>query len=152
MGRLYVAKGVEMAITGAVTLVQIVAGSAGIIKIHRAWVAQSSTTTSAQKRIQLLRKTAAATVTSTTPLLFDPGDAAADAIGGAALTGHTATAEGTDGNVLIDDVFNVLSGWLYLPTPEERPIVGPSGIIALKFPAASTLTVTAGFIFEEIGG
>lgn len=151
MGRMYVARGVEMAITGAVTLVQIVAGSVGIIKIHRAWCSQSSTTTSAQKRIQLLRKSAAATVTSFTPVLLDTEDAAADSVGGTSATGHTATAEGTDGTVLIEDVFNVLSGWLYLPVPEERPIVPPSGIIALKFPAASTLTVTAGIVYEEIG-
>ena len=142
---------VAQAVTGGITLVQVKAGANRRVAITRAWCSQSNQTTSAQQRIQVVRKTAAATVTSSTPLLVNSITAAAEAVGGAAATGVNATAEGTDGDVLVHDVFNVLNGWIWIPTPEERPIVLPAGIIALKFPAApgSSMTVSAGFNFYE---
>jgi hypothetical protein len=61
-----------------------------------------------------------------------------------------ATAEGTDGVIEQDDTFNVLAGYLYLPVPEERIWVPPSGIIALKFPATpDNLPYSFGFTYRE---
>ena len=61
-------------------------------------------------------------------------DPAALAAGGTSATGITASAEGTDGDVLIDENFNIVNGtWTWLPTPEERIRVGAGGIIGLKF-------------------
>jgi hypothetical protein len=143
----------NVAVTGAITLVQIVAGSTSILRILRAWCSQSNQTSSVMQRIQINRKSGAATVTSFTPLQFDPGDAASAAVGGTSATGTNASAEGTDTDVDVADNFNVLNGWLWVPTPEERIIVPPSGIIGLKFPTApgSSMTVSAGFIFGEEG-
>ncbi len=152
MGRLYVVKHDNIAVAGAITIIQLKMGANSTGKIHRVWVNQSGSTTSAQVRIQLVRKSAAATVTSATPLLMDPGDGAAKAVGGTAATGITASAEGTDTDILINESFNALSGWLYLPTPEERIKIGAAGIIGLKFPANPALTITAGIVFEEEGG
>jgi hypothetical protein len=142
-----------VSVSTAITLVQIKAGSNRSVEILRAWVSQSGSTTSAQQRIQINRKSAAATVTSYTPLALNNGAPTADAAGGTSATGVTATAEGTDSNVLIADAFNVLSGWIWVPTPEERITVQTGGIIGLKFPAApgSALTINAGITFAEIG-
>jgi len=144
---------IKTAVTGAITLVQIKAGATASLKILRAWCSQYNQTSSVMQDIVILRKSAAATVTSFTPLLTDPGDAASAAVGGTSATGINASAEGTDGDELIPDNFNVLNGWLWVPTPEERIIVPPAGILGLKFPTApgSSMTVTAGFLFGEEG-
>jgi hypothetical protein len=62
--------------------------------------------------------------------------------------------EGTYTDILYRDNFSVLNGWLWVPTPEERIIVGPSGILGLKFPIApgASMTVSAGFLVGEEGG
>lgn len=152
MGRLYAIKHEAVAVSGAISIIQLKAGAGCICKIHRVMVSQTGSTTSAQVRIQILRKSAAATVTSYTPLLLDTGDGAAKSVGGTTSTGITASGEGTDSDILISDTFNALSGWLYLPTPEERIVVPAAGFLALKFPANPALTITAQMIFEEIGG
>jgi hypothetical protein len=142
-----------VSVSGAITLLQIKAGTSRAVEIMRAWVSQSASTTSAQQRIQINRKSAAATVTSFTPLVINGGAVAANAAGGTSATGTNASAEGTDSDILIMDAFNVLNGWLWVPTPEERITVPAGGIVGLKFPAApgSALTISAGFIFGEIG-
>lgn len=142
----------NVAVTGAITLTQIKAGAAIPLQIIRASVSQSNSTTSTQLRIYLIRKSAAATVTSFTALLTGPTtDPAASAVGGTAATGTNASGEGTDGDILIQDVWNYLNGWLYLPTPKEYPFVNGAGIIGLKYPTApgASLTTTATMIFEE---
>lgn len=130
----------------AITILQLTAPSTASIEILRAWVSQQGSTTSAQPEITLLRKTATATVTSLTPVKTHPQDVAADS-----TAGHTASAEGTDGDILASDGFNVLNGWLYLPVPEERITVDPSGIIALKFVVApASQSWHYGIIFREL--
>lgn len=151
--RVYSVELVNQAVNAAITLVQVKAGAASIFRILRAWCSQSNQTSSAQQAIEIVRKSAAATVTSATPLLIDPGDSAANAVGGTSATGTNANAEGTDGDILYRDNFNVLNGWLWVPVPEERILVAPSGIIGLKFPIApgASMTVSAGFLIGEEG-
>lgn len=151
--RVYSVRMIKVAVTGAITLLQIKAGATTTLKMMRAWCSQSNQTSSVMQDIVILRKSVAATVTSFIPLLLDPGDAASAAIGGTSATGTNASGEGTDGDELVPDNFNVLNGWLWVPTPEERIIVPPSGIIGLKFPTApgSSMTVSAGFLFGEEG-
>jgi hypothetical protein len=76
---------------------------------------------------------------------------AADAAGGVAATGTNASVEGTDGDVLYGDVFNLQSGWLWVPTPDERIVLKPSEIIGIKLPAAPGVSTafTGGVIFNE---
>src|SRR5262249_35609803 len=101
--------------------------------------------------VQILRKSAAATVTSFTPLKLDPGAPAALAVGGTAATGYNASVEGTNGDILFKSHWNVLNGeYVYLPTPEDRIWVAQSGIIGVKLntaPAASmTMIVSCHFV------
>jgi len=152
--RVYVVAMTRVAVTGAITLIQIKAAAAVPLQIIRAEISQSSSTTSTQQTAQLNRKSAAATVTSFTPITQGPStDPAASAVGGTSATGTNASAEGTDGNILRQGVWNYLNGFLFLPTPKEYPFVDGGAIVGLKFPVApgSSLTVTADTVFEELG-
>ena len=134
-------------VSTAITLAQVTAGAAKPIRLLRAWINQSTVTSSQQAEVRLLLKSVAATVTSFTPLKFDPAAGAATA-----TAGHTASGEGTDSTIYVSEGFNILNGWLYLPTPEERIIFPASSIVAIKFGAAPTsATYHWGMMFEEIG-
>ena len=101
-----------VAVTSAITLLQYKAGSSNIAKILRVQVTQSNQSSSAQQTVAILRKSGAATVTSYTPRLIDPGDSAAGGVGGTTATGTNASGEGTNGDILLQQDFNVLNGWL----------------------------------------
>jgi hypothetical protein len=149
---IYVINHTDISVSTAITIIQIKAAAAVPLEIMRVSVSQRSSTTSTMQRIQLIRKTGAATVTSFTPLKLNPNDPAANAVGSTTGTGITASGEGTDGDIVYGDVFNILTGWLYLPTPEERIWVPGGGILGLKFPAApSAANFTALLYFRELG-
>jgi len=151
-GNVYVVQASIAAVTAAKTLLQIKAGATTPLELIRAEISNSSSEVSDTGELQIVRKSAAATVTSFTPLLYNGITAAADAVGGTAATGHTATAEGTDGDVLYRRGFNVLNGHVWLPTPKERIIVAGAGIIALKSAITITsVTLLAVLVFEELG-
>jgi len=136
------------------TLIQLKSGANVVCVILRASITQSNITASTMQNVQIRRTTTAGTVTSQTPILTDKGDAAANSAGGAAATGVNATAEGTGGDVLYAADFNLLNGWLYVPVPEERIIVGPAnpylGIFLPTVPSSS-VTMSATLVFGEIG-
>jgi hypothetical protein len=121
----------------AITIQQVTAPAGSLAEFTRAWVNQSTVTTSSQTRIQLLRKSTAATVTSQTPGLLGVNMQASKCVGGIGASGITATVEGTDSTVYIEEGFNIVNGWLYLPVPEERVgIINTT--VGLKFPTAPT--------------
>jgi hypothetical protein len=129
------------AVTAAKTLVQIKAGAAAL-ELLEVRVSQITKTASELLEVQILRKTAAATVTSFTPLkVGGSADPASLAVGGTSATGNNASAEGTNGDILFKGIWNVLNGeYIYLPTPEDRIWVPQAGIIGIKLntaPAAS---------------
>lgn len=124
----------------AITIEQVWVPAGTVIEPTRAWVNQSTVTTSAQTRIQLRLKTAAATVTAASPTAHSANMQASKCVSGTGASGITATVEGTDGTVYVEEGFNIVNGWLYLPVPEERMMIGGSAAvgIALKFPTAPT--------------
>lgn len=115
--------------------VTIVAGT--MVEVVRMWANQSTITTSAQTRSQFLRKSAVATVTSQGPIAKGNGMQASKCVGGTSATGITASAEGTDGVVFVEEGYNIVNGWLYLPVPEER-IYMITTSYGHKFPTAPT--------------
>ena len=152
MGRKYVVKLDKASSTGPITLIQLKSGASSVCMINKVEWGQTASTTSAMVNVQLIRKSGAATVTSFTPLLSDPGDNAAKAVGSTTGTGISASAEGTDTDVLENWTFNVLSSMMYLPPLDERHVVGGGGIIAVKLITAVAYTVTCNLEFEEFGG
>lgn len=110
---------------GAVTNLNIQASATRPFAIVRVKIdlAQATIPTSANCRVQLVRKTAAPTVTSIASSTFvnhDPTDADSSV-----TAGHTATVNGTDGD-LIEEGWNSSFGYDFAPTPEEY-IVVPAG-------------------------
>lgn len=141
-------------ISTAITILQLKAGAAAKVELLRASLTQRGSVTSVQEAVQLLRKTAAATVTAgvagTTYLKNDPASPTGTLSLGTSASGYTGSAEGTDGDILKDEGFNVLNGWLWLPTPEERIWVPAGGIVALKFASApASQSWRAEFVFRE---
>jgi hypothetical protein len=124
----------RVATTTAITVIQVATPTTAAIEVTRASGSQSSSTTSTATALSLLMKTGAATVTSATPsLMGTTATQASKCVGGVALTGITATAEGTDGTVLWEEGFNIVgNGALYLPVPEARPMIGVSKFVGLK--------------------
>ena len=137
------------------------APSAGI-EILRCWVSQSTNATSAQQRVRMSTQvTAFPTLVSTTPAKAKQGDAVSVIAGGTAgaagTCGINASAEGAGAKTAImQDAFNVLNGFLWVPTPPET-IVMPAGFASgfgFGFPVAITNAQTAnwqvGVVFREI--
>lgn len=153
----YILSNNGVTISTAITALQLKAGTNGPIEILRAWATQANSTTSAQCSVALVRKSAAATVTTgvagTTVLKQNPLNPTTDASLGTSATGITASAEGTNGEIAHVEGFNILSGFTYLPTPEERIIVPQGGIIALTFlDAPASAKWYCGIHFRELRG
>ena len=63
------------------------------------------------------------------------------------------TTQGTEGTFIHAESFNVMAGFQYIPTPEMRPVISPSGRLIVELQAAPTdsLTMDGVVYFEEIG-
>ena len=127
----------------AITIQQVTSVASVAEEFTRCWVNQNTITATAQCRINFLRKSAVATVTSQVATAMGNGMQASKCVNGTTATGITATIEGTNGNVYIEEGFNIVNGWLYLPVPEERKMMVGADSIGLLFPTAPT---SAGWI------
>lgn len=149
LGRAYTIQ-TKQTFSTAITALEVTAGAGQAFEILRAWVSNTSVTTSAQCDVALLRKTATITGTALSPAAVELGAGGDTSFAGSAK--HTATAEGTDGDILFADGMNSLNGWFYLPTPEERETVPAGGLIAIKFITAPTsASYRVGIRVRELG-
>lgn len=150
-------------VVGSTTLVNVNPSAAPSVNIEflRYWVGQSANATSAQQRITLATQvTSFPTLVAFTPVKLKPSDPNASVItgnttGAAGQCGVNASAENGGALTLAhEDAFNVLNGWLMVPTPAETRIM-PAGSLSsqsLKFPI---IPVTAsgwvfGLTFREV--
>lgn len=126
-----------LTVATAITLLQVATHATRPVEILRASLTQRGSATSVQEKIALLRKSGAATVTAavvgTHLLKMNPNDQAPSLQLGAALTGINASAEGTNTDLTVEEGFNVLSGWLLLPVPEERIFIPPAAFLGMTF-------------------
>lgn len=139
-------------ISTAITFMELVSSSARLLEIIEGFLGQEGSTTSASAVAQFVRKSVAATGgTAFTPIPLQPG------IGASSFTakiqgGTPFSAEGTISDSLDRIPFNVLQGCPYVPTPEGRIWVAPSGIFSWKFPSApASQSWTAFLKVAEIG-
>jgi hypothetical protein len=147
--RVYTVSMDDVTVIASGILVQIHAdstwGSAGsLLEILRCGISQRATATSEMIGVILGEKAdVEATVTAATP---EPHVLNGTASG---ITGATDGAEGTAGvdasangagtfTTIIADSFNNLNGFLWVPTPEERIIVGPDQCFALSLDTTPT--------------
>lgn len=145
----------------AVTLVFVNPGTTASLEFLRGWVGQSANATSAQQRVQWSTQvTAFPTLTSATPAKTKLLDAVSAIVGGTAgaagTAGTNASAEGAGSKTVIwSDAFNVLNGWLWVPTPAETIMMNASAAsgLGLHLPVApATLTNWAfGLTYRELG-
>ena len=148
-------------VLGATTLVFINPDAAPAMNLEflRAWVGQTANATSAQQRVEIeTQVTVFPTLTSATPAALKRADAVSNIVGGTAgaagTAGTNASVEGAGAKTSVwEDAFNVLNGWLWVPTPAET-IVVPAGSVSgigLFLPIApATLTNWAfGMVFAE---
>jgi hypothetical protein len=156
----YILSGASLTLANqAVTLAFINPGTTCSVEILRCWVTQAANATSAQQRVQLnTQVTAFPTLVSATPAKtagIDQSSAITGATNGAAGTcGVNASAEGGGAKtVLIPDSFNVLNGWLWVPTPSETIVMsaGSTSGFGLHLPVApATLTGWSfGIVYRE---
>jgi hypothetical protein len=122
----------------------------GLIRPLRVEVSQSGSTTSAQTRLVFSTRDTAGTLTTTsvTPantVLGGPASGlsgSTSVIGAAARIGIISSAD--SGGAYTNQLAvapNVLNGYLYIPTPEERFIIPPSTVWLVRFATApSSLT------------
>ena len=150
MGRMYSATFEEVAVTVAQDLFEIVAPADSVVIIHGFEISQSSDTDSEGLSLLVHRgSTSGSAGTSVTAAPMNLGDTA---FGGTVEANNTT--QGTEGTFIHAAAFNVLSGYAWIPTPEIRPILSPSGriIIELQTAPADELTMSGVVYIEEIGG
>lgn len=128
----YVLSGSNMTLSGAVTLAFLRPPTSRSIEIIRVTASQSSASASAMQRIQLVTQvTAFPTLVSQAPVATTDSDAASVIVGGTAgaagTSGVNASAEGAGTKtVIIPDTFNILNGYLWLPSPQETIVLSAS--------------------------
>lgn len=150
MAGIYTINHNAIVVSTAITIIQYKAGALNKAAVVRFSISQGLSETSTMEQIQLLRKTAAATVTGFTPLENDPDGPAAFGVSGTAATGITATAEGTDGDILVNEGWNILNGYLWVRSHPLEIVIPAAGIIAIKFPVApASATWRAQLVVEE---
>lgn len=154
-----------LTVAGASTLVFVNPAAAPNVNLEflRCSIGQAANATSAQQRVQLVSQvTAFPTLVSATPRKMKLSDPNASVIvgattGAAGTCGINASAEGAGAKSTmenVDDTFNVLNGYLYLPTVAETIIV-PAGFasgIGLWLPTAPTTLTGWNFamVYREV--
>lgn len=151
MSREFAVSAGGITVAGATTLLAIQPTTAPNFNIEflRWWVGQSGSTTTAQQRVEIINKASVfPTLTSVTPTKLKVADPNNSIIAGntaviPGAVGMNASAEGGGAaTVRWDDAFNVLNGWLHVPTPPETQIypAGFTNSIQLYFPQSPTGT------------
>lgn len=152
IGRLYaVAIGGE-AQTAGKTLIEIASAADSVTLLERAYISQSSFDTSENLAARIQRITTTGTGTSHTPRALQSGDAA---FGGSVETNATIEPTYTANTELVEQGFNVLSGWLWTPANDDEVVcLSPSALlgIALDVSPSASMNFHYGCTIREIGG
>ena len=153
MGRMYTVSNSVAGVTTAIDLLRISAPSDAVVIVHKVLVTQETEfgdAASEQMDIQFHRgSTDGSGGASPTARPLEVGDTA---FGGTVATGNGT--QSTEGVILHAEAANVMAGFVWAPTPEERVVLSPSGRLIVELPTAPDdsidFRVTA--YFEEIGG
>ena len=135
-----------VSISGADTLLEVVASADQSVELLRIEVAQDSSTTSTMQEIAIQTFSATGTGTAETPTKHNPSSAAAGSTAKSAIT-----VEGAGAAVIYRSAFNILNGWLYLPVPEERFVFNGGDVFGVTFIVApdAAITTSATLTFAE---
>ena len=158
MGRMYYVNFDNQAVTAAVDLFEVLAGTGKPFVLHRVTIGQSSDYGDSQAegaRVLIRRATSGYTSGSggVTPTV---GKALTnDASHGMTVEAcNTTAAVAGSGSLttLVADAFNWQSGWDWFPAPEQRPMFLPGEALIVNLPAApaDSLTMVGTAMVEEL--
>lgn len=141
----------------ASTIIQIKAGPSRPFELLLAVISQGISETVTMENVIIVRKTDAAVVTAFTPIAYSAGANSSVVVGSEATgiyasdEGITTVDDGTDGDILVDEGFEITKGWSWFPrTAREKITVPPNGVIGLKFPTPpASATWRARMVFAE---
>lgn len=151
IGRLYTVAIGSQGQTAALTLIEVAAATDSVVVLERLWVSQTSFDTSENLGVKLEDVTTTGTGTGTTPNPAQEGDAA---FGGTVKTDFSI--EPTySGTVLLEQGFNVLSGFLWTPASDDEVfVISPSQLqgFSLDVAPSGSMDFSYGCTLREIGG
>lgn len=153
---MYTAQFNSVAVTAQQDFFELLAPSTKSVIVHEVRLAQTSDVKDTEEEILsvLLKRGVGSTSgsggTAPTPVKLQTGDGTAATV--AEVNNTTKMTTGTI-TTMVATVWNVRTEFLYLPTPECRPILAPSErfTVELATTPADSLTCTGTIIFEEIG-
>lgn len=152
IGRLYTVAIGSQAQTAAKTLIEVASAADSVTLIERLWLKQTSFDTSENLGIKLQRVTTTGTGTATVPEPLQAGDAA---FGGTVETNSTIEPTYTTATEILEDGFNVLSGFLWTPANDDEVIaISPSALVGFSLDVApsGSMDFSYGVTLREIGG
>ena len=145
-------------LSAAKTLMYVTAASTHALEILEAHVTNATNNTAAQLACLLQRITSVGTPTATdlkgaSPTQVCPEDVGDQASAVTACKGNVTASEPTYGGAVLDrQAVNNLGGYHFVPLPEDRPTVPPSGSIGLYLATAPTSgTFEVEITWREIG-
>lgn len=149
IGRMYSVAMNGASVTAAKDIMRLSAASGHVLVIHSVEITQQAAETDEQLEVILQRASTDGTGTSATPFPHMEGH---PSFGGTAVT--NLTADTTPGQVLLREGFNIKAGFFWLPTPEMRIVIAPSGrfVVRLNTAPGAALTMSSRIAFEVIGG
>lgn len=159
MGQIYTAQFNGVAVTAQQDFFEIAAPSSKTVLIHQVLIAQSTDFGDAQEEglSILIKRGATTTGSGGSTVTTLPGTEPGFATAGSTVKANNTT-KATAGTIVTihADVWNVRGQFLFLPTPELRPVIsGASGAnrltVELGTTPADSLTVNGTLYFEEIG-
>lgn len=156
MGRMYSVTFENVAVTAAQDFFEIAPADDKPVLLHSVNIAQFSDVGDAAEeilRIQVVRghATTGSGGSAFTPLPIGPNDTAA---GAACEINNTTIASAGTGVILVADAFNIRTGWLYVPPPEDRILCSQAAgvllVVRLGAAPADSLTMSGTCVFEEL--
>jgi hypothetical protein len=156
MGRIYAVCFENVAVTAAQDFFEVSPADDKPVAIHACYLSQSTELGDAaeeQLRVEIVRghATTGSGGSAPTPTPLCPTDTAA-AFG--AEANNTTIASAGTGVIVHAETFNVRSGWVYLPTPECRPICTQASgvllVVRLMGAPADSVTMSGTLLVEEL--
>lgn len=152
IGRMYTVSIGSQAQTAAKTLIEIAAPSDAIVTVERLQIKQTSFDTSENLGTKTQRITTTGTGTATTPEPLEVGTAA---FGGVVETNSTVEPTYTAGTEILEDGFNVLSGYLWTSANDDEVItISPSALVGMNLDVAPSASMNFSYscTIREMGG
>jgi len=152
IGDLYSVSASSNSMTTAKTLIELLAPSDAVLFVERVWIKQTSFDTSENLGTTTQRVSTTGTGTAQTPVPYMFGTTAS-----ATSVEIDATAEPiyTSNEELLEDGFNVLSGYLWTPANDDEIIViTPAKLLGtnLDIAPSTSMNFSYGCTIREIGG